>query len=174
MTKGVIACIIGGVLIVAAAAVGITALVAHGNHGRSAPVVQVHVHNNNNQANAPAPAPAAPAAPAATSGPFSTDVTALASSVADEQANQLSNAPSDAYGYDVPGSDITVSCTPNGDTAYQYSCTGADTDGDTGNGDIVTVSPDGSSWSDTGMTWSGPDVSVGYWTTGTVSGYTGS
>jgi hypothetical protein len=57
-----------------------------------------------------------------------------------------------------------------------YSATATDSDGDTGSGDIVTVSPDGSSWSDTGMNWSGPDVYVNggvtsYWTTPAVSNY---
>jgi hypothetical protein len=91
--------------------------------------------------------------------------------VADEQANALSNAPTDDYAYDVSGSDITVTVTPDGPD--QYTVTASDTDGDTGSGDVVTVTPDGSSWSDTGMTWSGPDVSVYSWTTPAVSGYTG-
>ena len=47
---------------------------------------------------------------------------------------------------------------------------------DTGSGDTITVSPDGNSWSDTGMNWSGPDVyldggAAGYWTTPAVSDY---
>ena len=51
-----------------------------------------------------------------------------------------------------------------------------DSDGDTGSGDTITVSPDGNSWSDTGMNWSGPDVyldggAAGYWTTPAVSDY---
>jgi hypothetical protein len=47
---------------------------------------------------------------------------------------------------------------------------------DAGSGDTITVSPDGNSWSDTGMNWSGPDIyvnggAVGYWSTPAVSNY---
>ena len=55
----------------------------------------------------------------------------------------------------------------------QFSCTATDSDGDTGAADIVTVAANGSSWSDSGMIWTGPDV-TGAYTTPAVSAYTGS
>ena len=58
---------------------------------------------------------------------------------------------------------------PVGDNTY--SATATDADGDTGSGDTITVSPDGNPWSDTGMSWSGPDVSADYWATPAVSDY---
>ena len=69
---------------------------------------------------------------------------------------------------------MNVALTPLGDNTY--SATATDSDGDTGSGDTITVSPDGNSWSDTGMNWSGPDIyvdggSTDYWTTPAVSGY---
>jgi hypothetical protein len=69
---------------------------------------------------------------------------------------------------------VNVALTPLGDSTY--SATATDSDGDTGSGDTITVSPDGNSWSDTGMNWSGPDIyvdggSTDYWTTPAVSDY---
>ena len=97
----------------------------------------------------------------------------LSESVANEQQAALEGAPS----YDYDSSDnasVNVALTPLGDNTF--SATATDSDGDTGSGDTITVSPDGDSWSDTGMNWSGPDVYVnggaaGYWTTPAVSGY---
>jgi hypothetical protein len=118
------------------------------------------------------PASASASAPAPASGPF-TDATTLAQSVTDEQQAALAAAPADDYDStdDAPAS---VSLTPLGDGTY--AATAADSDGDAGSGDTITVSADGTSWSDTGMNWSGPDVYTGggvtdYWTTPAVSGY---
>jgi hypothetical protein len=114
---------------------------------------------------------AAPAS-AAASGEFA-DLGALSQSVTSEQQAALAAAPADDYDStdDAP---VTVSLTPLGDDTY--SATASDSDGDAGSGDTITVSPDGSSWSDTGMSWSGPDIyenggSASYWTTPAVSGY---
>lgn len=107
------------------------------------------------------------AAPASAPGPFA-DLSTLSQSVTSEQQASLAAAPADDYDSadDAP---VTVTLTPlGGDT---YSATATDTDGDTGAGDTITVSPDGSSWSDTGMSWSGPDVAAGSWATPAVSGY---
>ena len=100
-------------------------------------------------------------------------VSTLSQSIASEQQAALEAAPS----YDYDSSDnasVNVALTPLGDNTY--SATATDSDGDTGSGDTITVSPDGNSWSDTGMNWSGPDIyvdggSAGYWTTPAVSDY---
>ncbi len=92
--------------------------------------------------------------------------------MSDEQSAALNAAP--ASGYDSTDSaSIEINCQPTG--ADSFTCTGSDTDGDTGSPDNVTVAADGSSWSDSGMTWTGPDVSVpsGY-TVAPVTGWTGS
>ena len=91
----------------------------------------------------------------------------LSESVANEQAAALEAAP--AGDYYSPDISVNVSLTPLGDNTY--SATATDADGDTGSGDTITVSPDGNSWSDTGMSWSGPDVSADYWATPAVSDY---
>jgi hypothetical protein len=125
--------------------------------------------------------PVAPAsAPAPALGPGQFDnlctqcaVSTLSQSVANEQQRALGAAPS--YDYDsTDNAPVNVALTPLGDNTY--SATATDSDGDTGSGDTVTVSPDGNSWSDTGMNWSGPDIYVdggatGYWTTPAVSDY---
>jgi hypothetical protein len=120
--------------------------------------------------------PASTAAPAPASGQFDDPctqcaVSTLSQSVADEQQAALEAAPS--YDYDTTdNASVNVALTPLGDNTY--SATATDSDGDTGSGDTITVSPDGSSWSDTGMTWTGPDVSggaAGSWTTPAVSDY---
>jgi hypothetical protein len=123
----------------------------------------------------PASPQAAPAAPAPAAGYF-VNTAALSQSVASQQADALAAAPADDY---TSGDDasISITCTPDG-TPNQFSCSGSDSDGDTATGDTVTVASDGSSWSDTGMRWSGPDVYpdggvTNYWTTPAVSGYTG-
>jgi hypothetical protein len=99
------------------------------------------------------------------------DLTRLEASVAAEQTAGQSAAPGTSFS----GSNnntVTVSC------AYlrmnTYSCTATDSDGDTGGIDYVTPSqPSGSTWSDTGMTWIGPNVtdSSGSYTVGPVSNY---
>ncbi len=99
----------------------------------------------------------------------------LAQSVANEQQQALAAAP----GYDYTSTDnavVTVSCQSSGSDTF--SCSGTDSDGDTGN-DTVTVASDGSSWSDSGMSWSGPDIypqggAANYWTTPVVTNWTAS
>ena len=117
-----------------------------------------------------------PATPASTPTPASgqfDDLSTLSQSVAGEQQAALAAAPADDYD-STDNAPVSVSLTPLGGNAY--SATATDSDGDSGSGDTVTVSADGSSWSDTGMNWSGPDVYVdggvtGYWTTPPVSDY---
>lgn len=146
----------------------------------------VQTHDNNNRATAPSASASASASAAVPATPqpapapqspatgYFTSASALESSVADQQAAALSNAP--AIDYDSTDSaSLTITCTPDG-TSSQYACDGSDTDGDTATGDTVTVAPDGASWSDTGMNWSGPDVYpdggvTNYWTTPAVSAY---
>jgi hypothetical protein len=100
-------------------------------------------------------------------------VSTLSESIANEQQAALESAPT--YDYDSPdNASVNVALTPLGDNTY--SATATDSDGDTGSGDTITVSPDGNSWSDTGMNWSGPDIyvdggSTDYWTTPAVSDY---
>jgi hypothetical protein len=112
-------------------------------------------------------------APAQSSSGQFDDLGTLSQSVADQQQAALEAAPS--YDYDsADDAPVNVSLTPLGDNTY--SATATDSDGDTGSGDTITVSPDGSSWSDTGMEWSGPDIyvdggSTDYWTTPAVSNY---
>jgi hypothetical protein len=101
------------------------------------------------------------------------DTGALTASLTSEQQAALAAAPADDYD-SADNAPVSVVLTSLGDNSY--SATATDSDGDTGSGDIVTVSPDGSSWSDTGMNWSGPDVYVNggvtsYWTTPAVSNY---
>jgi len=111
-------------------------------------------------------------APVSSSGQFD-DVSTLSESVANEQQAALGAAPS--YDYDSPdNASVNVTLTPLGGNTY--SATATDSDGDAGSGDTITVSPDGSSWSDTGMSWSGPDIyvdggSTDFWTTPAVSDY---
>ncbi len=118
------------------------------------------------------------AAPAPASGQFDSPctqcaVSTLSQSIANEQQAALEAAPT--YDYDSPdNASVNVALTPLGDNTY--SATATDSDGDAGSGDTITVSPDGNSWSDTGMNWSGPDIyvdggSTDYWTTPAVSGY---
>jgi len=95
---------------------------------------------------------------------------APAQSVAAEQTSELASAPGGAF-TSRDSAVVTVTCTSIGND--QFSCTATDSDGDTGAADAVTVAPDGSSWSDSGMTWTGPDL-TGSYTTPAVSGYGGS
>jgi hypothetical protein len=95
------------------------------------------------------------------------DTQTLVDSLADEQADELNAAPS--YDYDsADNATISLNCDPDG--YLTYACTGSDTDGDSGYGDIVTVLDNGNAWADTGMNWEGPDVYINggvtnYWTT---------
>ena len=112
-------------------------------------------------------------APGPSSGQFDDPCTqcadsTLSESIANEQVAALEAAPADDY-YSADTISVNVSLTPLGDNTY--AATATDADGDTGSGDTITVSPDGSSWSDTGMSWSGPDVSADYWATPAVSDY---
>jgi hypothetical protein len=116
--------------------------------------------------------PASLSAPTQSSGQFS-EVSTLSQSVTDEQQAALAAAPADDYD-SADNAPASVELTPLGGNTY--SATAADSDGDTGSGDTITVSPDGTSWSDTGMNWSGPDIYTDggvtdYWTTPAVSGY---
>jgi hypothetical protein len=118
----------------------------------------------------------AASAPASASGQFDSPctqcaVSTLSQSVANEQQAALEDAPSDDYD-SADNASVNVALTALGDNTY--SATATDSDGDAGSGDTITVSPDGSSWSDTGMNWSGPDVDgggAGSWTTPAVSDY---
>jgi hypothetical protein len=106
--------------------------------------------------------------PQQASGQF-VNVNTLTNSVADEQQAALAAAPSSDY--DSPdNATVTVALTSLGDSTYSAIAT--DSDGDVGGGDTITVSPDGTSWSDNGMGWDGPDIGGGYWITPTVSGIT--
>jgi hypothetical protein len=136
-----------------------------------------HTQQSSNAPSPPAsPAPTASAAPPANPAPPAASgfliPSTLDQSVASEQAQALAAAPAADYDStdDAP---VSVSCqNTGGDT---FSCTGTDTDGDVGSQDNVNVAADGSSWSDSGMTWSGPDVSLtdGF-TVSPVTGWTGS
>jgi hypothetical protein len=106
--------------------------------------------------------------PQQASGQF-VNVNTLTNSVADEQQAALAAAPSSDYDSS-DNATVTVALTSLGDGTYSAIAT--DSDGDVGGGDTITVSPDGTSWSDNGMGWDGPDVGIGYWITPTVSDVT--
>jgi hypothetical protein len=97
------------------------------------------------------------------------NVNTLTNSVANEQQAALAAAPSSDYDSS-DNATVTVTLTSLGDNTY--SATATDSDGDAGSGDTITVSPDGTSWSDNGMGWAGPDIGSGYWITPTVSDIT--
>jgi hypothetical protein len=92
------------------------------------------------------------------------NATTLEQSVANEQMQALAAAPASQYYHRGPGyATVTVTCTYlRMDT---YACSATDSDGDGGAGDEVHVAPDGNSWSDTGMHWTGPDIPAGTITT---------
>jgi hypothetical protein len=135
-----------------------------------------HPQQSNTAPSTPAsPAPPASAAPPANPAPPAASgfliPSTLETSVANEQAQALAAAPASEYDStdDAP---VSVSCQSTGTDTF--SCTGSDTDGDVGSTDNVTVAADGSSWSDSGMTWSGPDVSPSEgFTVSAVTGWTG-
>jgi hypothetical protein len=100
----------------------------------------------------------------------------LAQSVAHEQSNALAAMPASEYDStdDAP---VSVSCTQTSttETSDSFTCTGSDSDGDVGSTDDVTVTAGsyyGTQWSDTGMSWTGPDVSNGPAFVAAVSGWT--
>jgi len=99
------------------------------------------------------------------------DLASLQDSMASEQTAGQSAAPGTSFSGSNSNT-VTVSCTYL--RMNTYACTAYDSDGDTGGTDYVTPSqPDGSTWSDSGMTWTGPDVTdpSGSYTIGPVSNY---
>lgn len=99
------------------------------------------------------------------------DLAALETSVANEQTAALGAAPSSSFYYPGAGNaTVTVSCTYLRMNAYR--CTAADSAGDVGSEDTVVPANDGSSWTDQGMTWTGPNVTSGSYTVPSVSGWT--
>jgi hypothetical protein len=96
-------------------------------------------------------------------------VNTLTNSVANEQQAALAAAPSSDYDSS-DNATVTVTLTSLGDNTYSAGAT--DSDGDVGGGDTITVTPDGTSWSDNGMGWSGPDIGSDYWITAAVSDIT--
>lgn len=106
--------------------------------------------------------------PQQASGQFA-NVNTLTNSVANEQQAALAAAPSSDY-TSPDNATVTVTLTSLGDNTY--SATATDSDGDVGGGDTITVSPDGTSWSDSGMGWTGPDIRSGDWITPPVSDIT--
>jgi hypothetical protein len=104
----------------------------------------------------------APPPPAAV-GPYA-NVSTLEQSVGADQTQALADAPASEFDYTGPGvATASVSCAPEGSDTF--SCSASDDVGDSGSGDVVTVSGSGSSWSDSGMTWTGPYVTAGSFTT---------
>jgi hypothetical protein len=106
--------------------------------------------------------------PQQASGQF-VNVNTLTDSVANEQQAALAAAPSSDYDSS-DNATVAVTLTSLGDNTY--SATATDSDGDIGGGDTITVSPDGTSWSDNGMGWTGPDIGSGDWITPAVSDIT--
>ncbi len=150
-------------------ALGITLLALTGCSNSGSPPPDIHIQQNNNaptSSTSPAPAPPNPAPPDT---PGFLVPSALAQSMASEQSQFLSAAPASDYD-STDSAPISINCQSTGTDSF--TCTGSDTDGDVGSPDNVTVAADGSSWSDTGMTWTGPDVSVsGGYTVGPVTGW---
>jgi hypothetical protein len=104
----------------------------------------------------PSSPPSATPSPQPSASSFSTS--ALEQAVAAEQEQALAAAPSSSFDYTGPGNvTVTVSCTGSPTSSTTYDCTARDGEGDSGT-DVVTVNADGTQWSDTGMTWTGPYV----------------
>jgi hypothetical protein len=140
--------------------IAVLALVGCSNSGT--PVI--HIQQNNNAPSSASPNPAQPNTPGFL------NPAALEQSVASEQSQYLSAAPASDYD-STDSAPVSVSCQSTGTDTF--TCTGSDTDGDVGSADNVTVAADGSSWSDSGMTWTGPDVSAaGGYTVDAVSSWT--
>jgi hypothetical protein len=103
------------------------------------------------------------APPSAAVGPYA-NVSTLEQSVGTDQTQALADAPASEFDYTGAGvATASVSCVPEGSDTF--SCSASDDVGDSGSGDVVTVSGNGSSWSDSGMTWTGPYVTAGSFTT---------
>jgi hypothetical protein len=101
-------------------------------------------------------------------GPY-TSASYLEQQVGNAQTAALSEAPSSSFDYTGSGSaTATVTCTYEG--AHTWSCSATDGVGDTGSGDTVTVSGSDQNWADTGMTWTGPYVTSGSYTTPALQG----
>jgi hypothetical protein len=100
--------------------------------------------------------------PSAAVGPYA-NVSTLERSVGADQTQALADAPASEFDYTGSGiATASVSCVPEGSATF--SCSASDDVGDSGSGDVVTVSGNGSSWSDSGMTWTGPYVTAGSFT----------
>jgi hypothetical protein len=135
--------------------IALLGLTACSNSGSPPPVV--HIQQNNN-APSPSGSPSAPPAnPAPPNSAGFLNPATLEQSVAHEQSQALAAAPASDYN-STDSAPVSVTCQSAGTDSF--TCTGSDTDGDAGSTDNVTVAADGSSWSDSGMTWTGPDVSV--------------
>jgi hypothetical protein len=148
--------------------IALIALTGCSNSGNPPPVI--HIQQNNN--GSPAPSSSASANPAAPGTTGFLAPSTLEQSVADEQSQFLSAAPASDYN-STDSAPISVSCQNTGTDTF--TCTGSDTDGDVGSADNVTVAANGSSWSDSGMTWTGPDVSApAGFTVSPVTGWTSS
>jgi hypothetical protein len=148
--------------------IALVALTACSNSGNPPP--DIHIQQNNNAPSSSSTPSSAPANPAPPGSSGFLVPSALEQSIATEQSQALAAAPAADYDSsdDAP---VSVTCLSTGTDTF--TCTGSDTDGDTGSPDNVTVAADGSSWSDSGMTWTGPDVSVsGGYTVGSVTGWT--
>jgi len=87
------------------------------------------------------------------------------------QTQALAAASSSDFNYTGTGSvTVQVTCTQEGagPDVHTYSCWATDGAGDKGESDTVTVT--GDSWTDTGMTWTGPNVPSGSYTTPAETG----
>lgn len=139
---------------------------------------QSSVPPQTNSPSAPMPSQQPPSSPpSATPSPQSSaqssapsfSTSALEQAVAAEQEQALAAAPSSSFDYTGPGSvAVTVSCTGSPTSSTTYDCTAQDGEGDSGT-DVITVNADGTEWSDTGMTWTGPYVTSTTFVTPSVS-----
>jgi hypothetical protein len=102
-------------------------------------------------------------------------LSALEKSMSIAQTNALAGASSSDFNYTGTGSvTVQVTCIQAGagPAVHTYSCWATDGVGDNGESDTVTVT--GNSWTDTGMTWTGPNVPSGSYTTPAETASTGS
>lgn len=93
-------------------------------------------------------------------------LSALEESMSIAQTQALAGASSSDFNYTGTGSvTVQVTCIQAGagPAVHTYSCWATDGAGDKGESDTVTVT--GNSWTDTGMTWTGPNVPSGSYTT---------
>jgi hypothetical protein len=128
-----------------------------------------------NSPSAAAPSQQPPSSPpAATPSPQpsvpSVSTSALEQAVGAEQGQALAAAPSSSFDYTGPGNvAVTVSCTQSATSFTTYDCNATDGVGDRGTTDVITVNADGTEWSDTGMSWTGPYVTSGTFVTPSAS-----